>query len=111
MREVLVEKLVRASMKQEVFLRTCDSCVQCKRKFFSKQGENVCPNCMVEPINSTTYDPVACKALLLVLTNKKWWDIATSIVDDSDAFNTIIKTLIVSWTIGISLLLGGCLWL
>lgn len=36
---------------------------------------------------------------------------ATSIVDDSDAFNTIIKTLIVSWTIGISLLLGGCLWL
>nr|DAH02816.1 MAG TPA: hypothetical protein [Caudoviricetes sp.] len=72
------------------------TCVQCKRKFFSKQGE---------------YDPVACKALLLVLTNKKWWDIATSIVDDSDAFNTIIKTLIVSWTIGISLLLGGCLWL
>lgn len=60
------------------------TCVQCKRKFFSKQGENVCP---------------------------KWWDIATSIVDDSDAFNTIIKTLIVSWTIGISLLLGGCLWL
>lgn len=87
------------------------TCVQCKRKFFSKQGENVCPNCMVEPVNSKTYDPVACKALLLVLTNKKWWDIATSIVDDSDAFNTIIKTLIVSWTIGISLLLGGCLWL
>lgn len=87
------------------------TCVQCKRKFFSKQGENVCPNCMVAPVNSKTYDPVACKALLLVLTNKKWWDIATSIVDDSDAFNTIIKTLIVSWTIGISLLLGGCLWL
>ena len=37
--EVLVEKLVRASMKQEVFLRTCDSIVTLYLTYWGKQYE------------------------------------------------------------------------
>lgn len=73
-------------------------CKQCGKKFIPKGNNTLCPDCYnVDDASSDEYDYYAVKALYTVLTDERWFKIAT-------------RTVIVSWIAALIFVLGGCFY-
>ena len=71
-------------------------CKQCGNKFIPKGNSLLCPDCCkVEDASTDGYDFFALKALYTVLTDERWFRMAT-------------KAVIISWILSLIFVLGGC---
>lgn len=74
-------------------------CKQCGMQFIPKGNTKLCPDCVgvgSEDYSTGDYDFFAVKALFTVLTDERWFKIAT-------------KTVIIGWIIALIFVLGGCI--
>jgi hypothetical protein len=91
------DAVVKAKDKPKYKIRK-KKCKQCGRKFIPKDNQSLCKDCCgVDNSFDCEYDFFALKALYTVLTDERWFKMATKIV-------------VIGWVAALIFVLGGCVY-